>query len=152
VIGVDRETSAYVGHSQSPIRMFNSTTPELGRMLLDAAGRGADIAFNTVGSPYFAAALESLAVGGTQVLISTIERTVPFDILPFYRRNLQMLGVDSLKLSADHCAPILDGLRQSFDEGQLKAFEVNNLIPFERAADAYRTVIAGSTERVVLAP
>jgi NADPH2:quinone reductase len=154
VIGVERNATAYIGHSTTPVRMFSSATPELGRALLEAAGQGADIAFNTVGSPYFAAALECLGIGGTQVLISTIERTVPFDILPFYRRNLQMLGVDSLKLPVAQCAQILGGLRPGFDNGRLKAFDVDDasLVPFEQAADAYRRVIAGSADRVVLAP
>jgi NADPH:quinone reductase-like Zn-dependent oxidoreductase len=86
VIGVERGATRYEGHASSPLRLFAGENPELGAELLAAtSGRGADIAYNTVGSPYFAAALESLAVGGTQVLISTIERTVPFDILAFYR-------------------------------------------------------------------
>jgi len=153
VVGVERDAAAYIGHSTAPVRIFSSTTPDLGRVLFEAAdGQGAAIAFNTVGSPYFAAALESLGLGGTQVLISTIERTVPFDILPFYRRNLQMIGVDSLKLPVAQCAAILDGLRPGFENGRLKAFEVGHLLPFEQAANAYRRVIAGSADRVVLAP
>jgi NADPH:quinone reductase-like Zn-dependent oxidoreductase len=116
-------------------------------------GRGVDIAYNTVGSPYFQAALDSLAVGGTQVLISTIDRSVPFDILPFYRRNLQMLGVDSLKLSAVQCARILEHLSPGFDDGSLQAFEVAGaLLSLAQAPDAFKRVLAGTRERVVMAP
>lgn len=122
--------------------------------VMDATGgRGADIAFNTVGSPWFQAALDSLAIGGTQVLISTIERSVPFDILPFYRRNLQMIGVDSLKLGAAACARILDALAPGFADGSLRAFEVDGpLLALDEAADAFRRVLAGARDRVVLAP
>jgi hypothetical protein len=79
---------------------------------------------------------------------------VPFDILGFYRRNLQMLGVDSLKLTASQCARVLDELLPGFDDGTLKAFEVDaaTLIPLEQSAQAYRRVLAGSMDRVVLAP
>ncbi len=117
-------------------------------------GRGADIAYNTVGSPYFAAAIEALAVGGTQVLISTIERNVTFDILGFYRRNLQMLGVDTLKLSVVECAEVLDTLLPGFDDGTLKAFDVDasTLLPLDDAAQAYRRVLDGAMDRVVFAP
>ncbi|WP_137896221.1 zinc-binding alcohol dehydrogenase family protein [Ramlibacter sp. 2FC] len=155
VIGVDRGTERYLGHSSQPVRVLDGTRADLAAVLLEASGgRGADIAYNTVGSPYFAAALEALAVGGTQVLISTIERSVPFDILGFYRRNLQMLGVDSLKLSASQCAEILNALLPGFDDGTLKAFEVDEvtLLPLDQAAAAYRRVLEGTPDRVVLAP
>ena len=155
VIGVDRGTSTYQGHSASPVTFFDSQTPELAQAIMAATGgRGAEIAYNTVGSPYFDTALASLAIGGTQVLISTLERSVPFDILAFYRRNLQMLGVDSLKLSVVQCAQILNSLLPDFDDGSLQAFDVDDtsLIPLSGAADAYRKVLGGSMERVVLAP
>jgi NADPH:quinone reductase-like Zn-dependent oxidoreductase len=155
VIGVERGATRYAGHAAAPVRVLDGTQEDLGlRLLAATGGRGADIAFNTVGSPYFQPALEALAVGGTQVLISTIERTVPFDILGFYRRNLQLLGVDSLKLTATQCARVLDELLPGFDDGTLKAFEVDaaTLIPLEQSAQAYRRVLAGSMDRVVLAP
>jgi NADPH:quinone reductase-like Zn-dependent oxidoreductase len=155
VIGVDRGDKGYAGHSTSPVRYLDGTRTDLASALLEATGgRGADIAYNTVGAPDFAPALESLAVGGTQVLISTIERSVPFDILAFYRRNLQMLGVDTLKLTVTQCAQILNTLAPGFDDGSLRAFEVDEstLIPLEQAAGAYRRVLEGSQDRVVLAP
>jgi NADPH:quinone reductase-like Zn-dependent oxidoreductase len=123
------------------------------QVMATTGGRGVDIAYNTVGSPYFQAALDSLAVGATQVLISTIDRSVPFDILPFYRRNLQMLGVDSLKLTAVHCARILEQLGPGFDDGSLQAFEVGGpLLALAQAPDAFKRVLAGTRERVVMAP
>lgn len=155
VVGVDRGTERYLGHSSQPVRLLDGTRPDLAAALVEATGgRGADIAYNTVGSPYFAAALDSLAVGGTQVLISTIERSVPFDILAFYRRNLQMLGVDTLKIPVDQCAEILNALLPGFDDGTLRAFEVDEatLLPLEQAAAAYRRVLEGTPDRVVLAP
>ena len=155
VIGVERDSSQYRGHASSVVTAFDAQDPDLVQKLLDATGgRGADIAYNTVGSPYFDTALQTLAVGGTQVLISTIERNVSFDILAFYRRNLQMLGVDSLKLSVTQCAEVLNHLLPGFDDGSLKAFDVDesSLIPLSGAADAYRKVLSGSMDRVVLAP
>jgi NADPH2:quinone reductase len=155
VLGVDRQAARYIGHASSNVITLDSARPDLAEALLQATdGRGADIAYNTVGSPYFATALATLAVGGTQVLISTIEREVPFDILAFYRRNLQMLGVDTLKLSAVQCAAVLNGLLPGFADGSLRAFDVDAaaLIPLEQAAEAYRRVLAGSMDRIVLAP
>ena len=155
VIGVERGSSQYRGHASSTVTAFDSQDTDLVQKLLDATGgRGADIAYNTVGSPYFDTALATLAIGGTQILISTIERNVSFDILAFYRRNLQMLGVDSLKLTVTQCAEVLNQLLPGFDDGSLKAFDVDesSLIPLSGAADAYRKVLSGSMDRVVLAP
>jgi len=155
VIGVDRGSSTYHGHASAPIAMLDSASPDLAQRIMQAsAGRGIDIAYNTVGSPYFELALGSLAIGGTQILISTIERTVPFDILAFYRRNLQMLGVDSLKLSVSQCAQVLNTLLPGFNDGSLRAFDVDEatLLRLCEAANAYRKVLGGSMDRVVLAP
>ena len=155
VIGVERGSTQYRGHASTKVPTFDSQDPNLVKALLDATeGRGADIAYNTVGSPYFDTALQTLAIGGTQILISTIERNVSFDILAFYRRNLQMLGVDSLKLTVSQCAQVLNSLLPGFDDGSLQAFEVDDsaLIPLSAAGDAYRKVLSGSMDRVVLAP
>ncbi len=155
VVGVERGTARYIGHASSTVTVLDGTNPDIAQRLQDATdGRGGDIAYNTVGSPYFQLALDSLAVGGTQILISTIERQVPFDILGFYRRNLQMMGVDSLKLTASQCAQVLNGLLPGFDDGSLKAFEVEEatLIPLDQAGDAYRRVLEGSMDRIVLVP
>lgn len=154
VVGVDRNTEDYIGHASRPVQVFNSADTSLPDKLRDALGGGADIVYNTVGSPYFELGLSQAGVGATQVLISTIERTVPLDILALYRRNLQLIGVDSLKLTASECAVILNGLLTGFDDGSLRAFDVDpdGLIPLEQAGDAYRRVLAGSMDRVVLAP
>jgi len=140
---------------QPEVRWLDAAEPELAERVREATGgRGADIAYNNVGSPYFQSALDSLATGGTQILISTLERSVPFDILPFYRRNLQLLGVDSLKLDAPACAAILDLLAPGFEDGTLHAFPVDasTLVPLDGAMAAYQRVFAGSSDRVVLAP
>jgi len=155
VIGVERGATRYTGHASAQVEVIDGTRDDIAQAVLSMTdGRGVDVAYNTVGSPYFQLALDALAVGGTQVLISTIERAVEFDILAFYRRNLQMLGVDTLKLTAAQCAEILNSLLPGFDDGTLKTFEVESttMLPLEAAADAYRKVLAGSMERVVLAP
>ncbi|WP_342129835.1 quinone oxidoreductase family protein [Hydrogenophaga sp. OTU3427] len=152
VLGVERGVASEGGPGP---KVLDGTRADLGEAILAATGgRGADIAYNSVGSPYFAAALQGLAVGGTQVLISTIERQVPFDILAFYRRNLQLLGVDSLKLGVVDCAAILDTLAPGFADGSLRAFDVDAdaLVPLAGALEAYQRVISGSSSRVVLAP
>ena len=52
-----------------------------------------------------------MAIGGRQIFISTIERSVPFDILAFYRGRHRFIGVDTLQLDSADGAAILDALR-----------------------------------------
>ncbi|RJF92713.1 quinone oxidoreductase family protein [Noviherbaspirillum saxi] len=155
VIGVERGGARYVGHASSPIEVFDGTRSDLASAVLAATdGQGVDIAYNTVGSPYFQAALDALRIGGVQILISTPDRNVPFDIMAFYRRDLRLLGVDSLKLNATQCADVFRVLLPGFENGSLRAFDVSDssLLPLDNAVEAYRQVLEGSKERLVLEP
>jgi NADPH:quinone reductase len=117
-------------------------------------GHGADIVYNTVGSPYFAAANQAMAHGGTQILISTIERPVPFDIFAFYRGQHTFVGIDSLALDARASAALLRELLPGFASGKLRPLPVvtDACFPLEHAIDAYRRVQAIAQDRVVLVP
>jgi NADPH:quinone reductase len=155
VTGVERGSSVYLGHASHQVEVLDSSTTDLAsRLRIATGGHGADIAYNTVGSPYFTTALDSLAVGGTQIVISTIDRRVDLDVLAFYRSDLRLVGVDSLKLSVTDCARVLNELLPGFEDGSLQPFLVDDgaLTPLEQAADAYRRVLDGSSARVVLAP
>lgn len=155
VIGVERQATSYQGHASAPIEVLDGTRQDLASAVLALTdGKGVDIAYNTVGSPYFAAALDSLKVGGRQILISTPDRNVPFDIMAFYRRDLHMLGVDSLKLNASQCADVLRTLLPGFEDGSLRAFDVADasVKPLDSATEAYLRILGGSMERLVLAP
>ena len=114
-------------------------------------GHGADVSFNTIGSPYFAAANAALAVRGRQVLISTIERTVTFDIFQFYRGQHSFYGVDSLALDAAACARILSQLTSGFDVGALHPYRDIKTYKLEQAKEAYRDALGGEGQ-VVLTP
>jgi NADPH:quinone reductase len=95
-----------------------------------------------------------MAIEGRQIFVSTIERSVPFDIFSFYRGRHKFVGVDTLALDSGECATILDNLRAGFESGSLKPFPVpdDHVYPLGRAAEAYKAVLAGARERIVLAP
>lgn len=124
------------------------------RVRAATGGHGADILFNTVGSPYFDAANRAMAMRGRQIFISTIERSVLFDIFAFYRGQHRYIGVDTLALDSADGAAVLEQLRPSFEAGKLKPFPVlaANVYPLARAAEAYQAVLSGAPERVVLDP
>ena len=155
VIGVARRAEAYRGHASGPVTMLDASAGDLAAQVLDATGgHGADIVCNTVGSPYFAAANRAMAHGGTQILLATIDRVVEFDILAFYRARHRFVGIDTLAMGSDDCAMVLEALRPGFESGRLRPFPVPaaNAYPLSRAAEAYRAVLAGAAERVVLLP
>lgn len=155
VFGVDRKNVPYVGHANADVTMIDASSQnfdEVVRELTD--GHGADIVYNTVGSPYFEKANKAMAVQGTQIFISTIERPVPFDIFTFYRGQHTYVGVDTLALDSTEGALILDALLPAFERGTLKPFPIVEGFVFDLAdaAHAYQAVFRGAANRVLLKP
>jgi NADPH:quinone reductase len=144
------------GHcAKRAVRTICADNEDVVRLVLDeTGGHGADVIFNTVGSPYFEHANKLMALRGRQILISTVERSVPFDILPFFRGQRTFVGIDTLGFNAGDCANILNALRPGFERGALKPFAVleRAVYPLDRAYDAYKTVFAGTDDRVILQP
>jgi NADPH2:quinone reductase len=152
VFAVTRRNEAYAGHASGPVRTIDAADDVAGTVRAATDGHGADIVFNTVGSPYFAVANQAMALEGRQILISTIDRAVPFDIRAFYRGRHIYVGIDSLALDSRASAAVLRALVPDFATGRLKAFPVDTAkaYPLERAIAAYRAVLDGVRDRVVL--
>jgi NADPH:quinone reductase-like Zn-dependent oxidoreductase len=154
VFGVTRHDEPFA-HTHCPVRMIDASSTDVATVVRDEThGHGADIVYNTVGSPYFTAANQAMAHDGRQILISTVERLVPFDIFTFYRGRHSFFGIDSLALDARASAALLRELLPGFTGGQLRPFPVEETAryPLERAGDAYRAVHAIERDRVVLVP
>jgi NADPH:quinone reductase len=155
VFGVEREAEPFLGHATGPVEMLDASAIDAADHILQkTGGHGADIIFNTVGSPYFEVANRAMAVKGRQIFVSTIEHSVPFDIFAFYRGRHKFVGIDTLAIDSGECAAILDDLRAGFESGSLKPFQVHDdhVYPLGRAVEAYQAVLAGSRERIVLDP
>jgi len=155
VFAVDRRGDAPRGYAKhSPTYIDSSRDKPSERIREETNGRGADIVYNTVGSPYFAEANASLAKRGRQVFIATVDRAVPFDIFTFYRGMHTYVGIDSLALSAADCASIFEALAPGFEDGSLRAFPVasSGTFALEQADAAYRKVLGGSPERLAFVP
>lgn len=155
VFGVEYKPMDFQGHSSAPIEMMDSSSQDVAALVREkTAGRGADIVFNTVGSPYFEIANQALADGGRQVFISTFERSVPFDIFDFFRGRHRYIGINTLALDSVHCAQIFAKLRASFEAGRLRPFPVvqGAVHGIADAAKAYAAVERSSPDRVILKP
>lgn len=154
-IGVVRRNEPYEGHANSSVEVIVSTSTDVAARVRElTGGKGADIAFNTVGDPYFEAANKSLALRGRQILIAAIERIVPFDILQFYRGQHSFFGIDTLALSSVATGTVLRELVPGFAGGQLKPFSINPaaIYSLEDARDAFVAVAGSSRDRVILRP
>jgi NADPH:quinone reductase len=152
VFGVTRRAEAFA-HAHCMVRMIDASGADIAAVVREETdGHGADIVYNTVGSPYFAAANEALAHGGRQILISTVERPVPFDIFAFYRGRHTFVGIDSLALDARASAALLGELLSGFEERRLRPFPLMEgaCYPMEAAREAYRRVHFIAHDRVIL--
>jgi NADPH2:quinone reductase len=155
VIGVVRKQEPYEGHANAEVEVIDASASDVAdrvRKLTD--GRGADIVFNTVGDPYFQAAHKSLALRGRQILIATIERVVPFNILEFYRGQHTYVGIDTLGLSSVATGAVLRELEPGFAGGRLRPFPIKPgaIHPLQDARAALLAVAGSSRDRVILRP
>jgi len=155
VIGVVRKSEPYEGHANSTVDIIDASATDVATQVRDrTGGKGADIVFNTVGDPYFQAAHKSLALRGRQILIATIERVVPFNILEFYRGQHTYVGVDTLALSSVATGDVLRELGAGFASGHLKPFPIrpSAVLPLQETKAAYLAVAGSSRDRVILRP
>jgi len=153
VIAVQRGGSHFEGFSCRPIDVIDANAQDVvDRVKEITGGKGVHIVYNTVGSAYFAQANQSMGKGATQIFIATHERAVPFDIFSFYRGMHTYVGIDSLAMDCVSSTAQLDEMRAGFEEGTLKPFPVKKIFSLHEADEAYRLVISGSKDRVVLNP
>ena len=123
------------------------------RLAALTGGRGVDVAYDCVGRPDLTeAALAGLAVRGRLIAIAgTPGEQVRIELIPFYRRECRLLGVDSLKRRAADCAPMLDALRPGFESGAYPPPVLASAHPLAEGEAAYAAVARGTRGRVVLA-
>ncbi len=146
---------AYAGFAAGPVQVIDATAEDVAARLRELTnGRGIDTVFNTVGSPYFEAANKAMAKGATQIFISTVQRPVPFDIFTFYRGMHTYVGIDTLALDAEASVTRLAAMSAGFEAGTLRPFEVlpSGLYALADALTAYRRVLGGDAQRIVLRP
>ena len=155
VIAVHRLDGPHIGYACTPVHTVNGKTEDVAARIRELSnGHGADIVFNTVGSPYFEAANKALAKRGTMILIATVERPVPFDIFTFYRAMHTYVGIDTLALDAVEAGERIASLYAGMEDGTLRPFAVapSGIYALADALTVYRRVLAGADERCVLRP
>jgi len=125
-----------------------STEENFAQRVLDlTGGRGVDVVMEHVGGNVFTRSLECLKTDGVIVTVGAhAGEVVPFDIIPFFRRQLRLVG--SKNASSTELRTVMGMVA----EGKLKPV-VHAAFPLSDAAQAHRVV--GSREifgKVVLLP
>lgn len=106
-------------------------------------GLGADIVFDTVGNPVFAAAAAALGREGRMLVITGAPAPVEFDLLSFYRTGGAILAVNSTRADSVWVADLLRGLLPGFVSGALPAPQIELEVPLEDSAKAFLAVQRG---------
>ena len=154
VIAVQRGSGAWEGPSQG-VHVIDAKTEDVAARIRELSdGKGAHIIFNTVGSPYFEAANQAMAKGATQILISTLERPVPFDIFTFFRGMHTYVGIDTLALNCIDTNERMEAMRAGFEAGTLHPFTVSPdaVFSLDHVLAVYQEVIGGASRRMVFNP
>ena len=127
--------------------------PLLESVLAATAGRGADVVFDVVSGPLFEPGLNALALGGRfAAIVAQGDGRVSFSLRDFYHRQLHLIGVDTLKLSAVDSAQILELLAPGFESGALRPPQSIESYPLAEAAQAYESILSGNSAKIVLVP
>jgi len=88
-------------------------------------GQGVNVVFDTVSGPMFEVGLKALAKRGRMVEITVREdHQVSFDLLRFYRYDLQLLGLNTLNLNAVDSAMILEEVARPIETKWLTPQEI----------------------------
>jgi NADPH:quinone reductase-like Zn-dependent oxidoreductase len=155
VIAVQRQ-DVLEGFACTQVEVINSThTDPLARIMELTGGKGADLVFNTVDKVYWEVGHAAMAHGATQIfIIATKGQTVAFDLFKFYRGMHNFVGIDTLALDCVRSCELLSELKPGFEDGTLKPFPVDaaDMIELPHAYAAYKAVLAGAKNRMVLKP
>jgi len=108
-------------------------------------GRGADLVLDVVGGSLFQAINRSLARRGRHVVIASNPPEVTLNLVDFYHRESRLIGVDTLKLSYQESAEVLNRLLPLVKAGTLTPPEIKS-VSLEEALGSYRAVLDGTAK------
>lgn len=114
--------------------------------------KGLGLIIDTVGPPVVNDTLHLLAMGGRLVLITAPQGgALEIDVLDFYRRALNFVGVNTLRYDASFAAKALRDVLPAIRDGHLKPPRIGETMPLAKVSEAYAKVSAGGHNgRIVL--
>lgn len=158
VIGTIRHAEDRPSLEQLGVDVVDLSSQDLAQATKALTGdRGADVIIDTVGGELVTKCLAALAPKGrlTEISVPPKQQQVSIDLMDFYRRQLRLLGVNSLELDAIDCAAILEDLAPGFESKALLAPDSSEIekLPLASAASAYEQVLNHhAKDKIVLVP
>ncbi len=143
VIGTVRKGSEI--NTTSPVDVWIDLEKEdLANACMQATGqKGVNLTLDTVGGALFQKCTHCLADKGRHIVITSQDPTVNFDIVDFYHRQAKIIGIDTLKFSAQESADILKQVLPLIMAGHIQA-PTPKTVTLDAAPDAYRQIHAGT--------
>lgn len=133
-------TDANPAHADAVVSTRAGDWVERVRALTD--GRGVDLVLDAIGGALFEPALKTLRHGGRQIAIASNPQRVGFNLVDFYHHSLCLTGVDTMALSGEEIAHIMNHLRAGFEDGSYAPPNTQTW-PFDQAIAAYHAVLVG---------
>ena len=99
--------------------------------------------FDLVGGVIFSSAVDSLALRGRLIEVTTTgQRGMSFDLADFYHNESRLIGVDTLKRDLTASARVLEALTPGFVAGDYRTAPIAKTCALSEAQAAYRKVAA----------
>jgi len=124
---------------------------KLGEQVTQKCGAFADAIFDTTGG-WLPASVRAAANHGAICVIAPPgmgQLTVDFPVLDFYRRGLQLIGVNTLLHDTIACAKMLNEFAGFFESGALPPPPAPVETPLAKGLEAYRLVNEGFSGKIV---
>ncbi len=154
VIGTIRHDSDRETLQQAGAEVINSETEDLAAAVKAMTNQGANVIIDTVGGEMVLKAISALAPSGrlTEITVPPKQQQVSIDLLDLYRRQLRLIGVNTLEWTAKDCGEILALLNPGFETQALRFLGAIDKQNLEQAAQAYQQVVNHTKSKVVLIP
>jgi NADPH:quinone reductase-like Zn-dependent oxidoreductase len=142
---VDADTARAFGADEA----VNTRTANLAEKVGSfTSGKGADVVFDTSGM-MFSDGVEAAAHGGRILVISAPpDGKAAFNLRNMYRKELRVIGIDTLRLDAIASTKLLAAMTTYFDSGQFRVQPVQPH-PLADAVVAYEQASHGGAKRVL---
>lgn len=153
VIGVIRKPEQADGLAALGAQPLIVTAPETLRDAVKKAtgGQGASLILDTVGGILLDSSLHALAPQGRLMTVTTPHPRVEIDVLDFYRRELTLRGINTLRWDAAAGAQRLAQIASGFADGSLQPPQIAARYPLSQALAAYAAVQQGQG-KILLIP
>lgn len=111
-----------------------------------------DLILNSIGSLHWDQQIHSLNPLGRMIVIAALpnQREANLNLFELYRKNQEIIGINTLDLDSAFNAKLLNEMREGFESGTLIPLENGMIFPLKDISQAYKTVLQGSNGKRVL--